>query len=224
MIAEQNGSDYLQLAQALRDQARQQHHRRTLVLSGEAAWCRSVALAISSSFAETNHCWVGEPQCDIDSVTNSQARGLLGSECTLLVYDAHTGFDPDAFGAVAGTICGGGLLLLLTPPLSEWPTFDAPCSLHRRVTNGGRFIPYFIHQLRAAEGVIFCTQGGPLPSLSPLSVAVARTAPPQPPYLTQDQQQAVEAIHHVRRGHRRRPLVITSDRGRGKSRDRKSVV
>ena len=217
MIAEQNLTGYLQLAQALRDQARQQHHRRILVLSGEAAWCRSVALAICSSFAEPNHCWVGEPQSDINSVTNSQARGLLGSECTLLIYDAHAGFDPDAFGAVVGTICGGGLLLLLTPPLSEWLAFDDPDDVRLRVANSGRFIQYFTHQLRATEGVIFCPQGEPLPLLSPLSAVVTQAEAAQPPYLTQDQQRAVEAIHHVRQGHRRRPLVITSDRGRGKS-------
>ncbi|VAW83922.1 tRNA cytosine(34) acetyltransferase [hydrothermal vent metagenome] len=217
MIAEQKLTDYLQLAQALRDQARQQHHRRILVLSGEAAWCRSVALAICSSFAEPNHCWVGEPRSDINSVTNSQARGLLGSECALLVYDAHAGFDPDAFGAVVGTICGGGLLLLLTPPLSEWPAFDGPDDVRLRVANSGRFIQYFTHQLRATEGVIFCPQGEPLPFLSPLSAVVTQAEAVQPPYLTQDQQRAVEAIHHVRQGHRRRPLVITSDRGRGKS-------
>ncbi len=217
MIDEQNLTDYLQLAQTLRDQARQQHHRRVLVLSGDAVWCRSIALAIYNSFVEPNHYWVGEPQCGIDSVANSQAKGLLGSECTLLVYDAHAGFDPDAFAAVAGTVCGGGLLLLLTPPLAEWPAVDNPEYVRLRVANDRRFLHYFIHQLRAADGVLFCTQGEPLPLLSPLPTVVIRTAAAQLPYLTQDQQRAVEAIHHVRQGHRRRPLVITSNRGRGKS-------
>ena len=217
MIAEQNLTDYLQLAQVLRDQAHQQQHRRILLLSGKAAWCHSVALAISKSFSEPNHCWIGEPQRGIDSASNSQARGLLGSECTLLVYDAHAGFDPDAFGAVAGTICAGGLLLLLTPPLSEWPVVDDPDDTHLQVKNSGHFIQHFTHQLRATEGVVFCSQGEPLPLLSPLSTVVTQAEAAQPPYLTRDQQLAVEAIHHVRQGHRRRPLVITSDRGRGKS-------
>ncbi len=217
MITEQKLTDYLQLAKTLRDQARQQQHRRVLLLSGEAAWCRAVALAISRSFSEPNHCWVGQPQRDINSVTNSQAKGLLGSECALLVYDAHAGFDPDAFGAVTGTICAGGLLLLLTPPLSEWPAIDAADETHLQAKNSGHFIQHFTHQLRAAEGVLFCTQGEPLPLLSPLATVASQTESAQPPYLSRDQQLAVAAIHHVRQGHRRRPLVITSDRGRGKS-------
>ncbi|MCG7973391.1 MAG: DUF1726 domain-containing protein, partial [Candidatus Thiodiazotropha taylori] len=36
------------------------------------------------------------------------------------MYNAFSGFDPDAFGAVSGTLTGGGLLLLLTPSLDHW--------------------------------------------------------------------------------------------------------
>ncbi|PIW78590.1 MAG: hypothetical protein CO000_00910, partial [Piscirickettsiaceae bacterium CG_4_8_14_3_um_filter_44_38] len=34
---------------------------------------------------------------------------------------------------------------------------------------------------------------------------------------THDQQQAIDAIHHLAFGHRKRPVVLTADRGRGKS-------
>ena len=44
----------------------------------------------------------------------------LGTEAGTLVFDAHSGFDPDAFGAASGALRWGGLLLLLTPLLDEW--------------------------------------------------------------------------------------------------------
>jgi len=48
------------------------------------------------------------------------ARGVLGSEFDVVIMDALKGFDCDTFAALAGTITGGGMLLLLTPELEQW--------------------------------------------------------------------------------------------------------
>ncbi|MGB5325029.1 MAG: GNAT family N-acetyltransferase [Pseudomonadales bacterium] len=50
------------------------------------------------------------------------AQRLLGSETRAVVFNAHAGFDPNLFAACAGTLAGGGILLLLTPEASAWPT------------------------------------------------------------------------------------------------------
>ncbi len=211
-------SDYLQLAQRLRDQASQSNHRRTLVLSGEAAWCRQRAVAICRQFADLSQCWVGEePPGGIPSITHQQAKGVLGGEYSLLVYDAHDPLDADAFGATAGAICGGGLLLLLTPHFSVWPASDGSNRGTEHEKSAGRFIQYVIQQLQGADGVLLSAQGDALPPLSPISVQAIQRVAAEYPYLTDDQQIAVQAIHRVLRGHRRRPLVMTADRGRGKS-------
>lgn len=213
---------YLQLALALRDQARQQYQRRTLVLSGEVEWCRQLAQLIWRQLAEEKCYWIGESSTTNESINYRRSKKLLGTECSLLVYDAHSGFEPDSFGAATGTICGGGILLLLMPPLSEWHSYDDPnyeyllVANHLRSEIKGRFVQHFVKQLSKAKGVLLCAQGEELPILVPVNVTIPQVDAPSP-YVTNDQQLATQAIHHVMSGHRRRPLVITSDRGRGKS-------
>ncbi len=223
MVSAGTISDYLQLAQRLRDQAHRNNHRRTLVLSGDATWSRQLAVAIGGQFSAMSQCWVGEAVLDgVAPITNQQVRGVLGSEYSLLVYDAHDTLDADAFGAAAGAICGGGLLLLLTPCFSTWPANADSDPIHPSPKSAvdkksaGHFTQYFIRQLRGAEGVLLATQGEALPPLPP-EPAQSDQPVAEPPYLTNDQQSAVQAIHRLLQGHRRRPLVITADRGRGKS-------
>jgi tRNA(Met) cytidine acetyltransferase len=68
----------------------------------------------------------------VASVAPSKVSRLLGQELQVLVIDAYDGFDPDAVGAAVGALVGGGLLLLLTPPLAQWR--DYPDPQHARIT------------------------------------------------------------------------------------------
>ncbi|HBH35302.1 MAG TPA: hypothetical protein DDW45_02530, partial [Gammaproteobacteria bacterium] len=131
--------------------------------------------------------------------------------------DAHCGFDADAFAAVSGTINNHGYLLLLTPPLHQWSDFKDPdyqrlCAWPVTADKiKGRFLKRLSSMFLHSHVVEMITQGEahaitPLPS--PVICKTTSTA---------DQQQAIDAIVHVATGHRSRPLVITADRGRGKS-------
>ncbi len=98
---------------------------------------------------------------------------LLGEELDYLVYDAHAGFDPDGFGAATGALRGGGLLLLLTPPLPLWPQLPDPQA--RRVTVAPfrpdqlshRFLTRLARVLGTATGLIRVEEGAPIPESLP---------------------------------------------------------
>ncbi len=211
-------------------QARLCRHRRLLVLAGDAEWGRDRArLALREWAGDGDHLWVG------DQPAGRRAEDVwqeLGREYAGLVFDAHCGFDPDAFGAVAGTVRGGGLLILLTPSLADWHRAPDPerarLAVHplppERVS--GRYLQRLARLLRESPDAWVVAEGTPAPPPPSASVpdrgaSDAGAADPgtgvEP--LTTDQARAVDRLVRSAsgRGHRRRPVVLTSDRGRGKS-------
>ena len=201
-------------------------HRYLLVLAGEASWGRRLAKDVLQEL-RPRAVWLGnadEPDVAAQVLSVAQAERLLGQECEILVFDAHAGFSADAFGLASGCVRGGGLLLMLTPELARWPRLPDP--QQRKLlawprTPGdvaGRFLTRLGRLLASGEDCIVLRQSAPWPGLPRLEPAPA-TAPvvADPHCLSDDQARAVEAIVKVVSGHRRRPLVLDADRGRGKS-------
>jgi len=106
--------------QALNGRLRLTHHRGLVWISGDqAAVKRTLGNLLAGGTGTT--LWVGDDAPD--GVTVVDAHGLsgwLGAECDALVFDARNGFEPDAFGALSGTLRGGGVLYLLTPSVDLW--------------------------------------------------------------------------------------------------------
>ena len=50
------------------------------------------------------------------------ADELLGTTREIVIFDCHEGFSANALGQVTGAVDGGGLLVLVLPPLEEIPT------------------------------------------------------------------------------------------------------
>ncbi|MCA1768671.1 MAG: GNAT family N-acetyltransferase [Halomonas sp.] len=195
-------------------------------LTGEANACCHAALALWQAGAWQAPLWVASEAPPVlrlaDCLAAGSARTRLGGEQDLLVVDAVSegaGFDPDAFGALAGTLRAGGLLVLMTPPVwGERPDADyVRLAEHpfRPEQLTARYLKRLAGLLGAAPEVIrWPVDDEPL---LPLLPAPARS--PVPPFadadcLTVDQ---AEAVARLVRQRRRRPLVITADRGRGKS-------
>lgn len=204
----------------LRAVASAARQRRLLWLSGSTVWCREVAAVVTAGVAPDDQLWVSNlAPAGVRQIENSHCTQLLGSELEMVIYDAYAGFDADALGAVSGLVRGGGLLLLLTPPLVQWPAMPDPEA--RRFMAGAeqcesRFIKRLVQRLSSASGHYLLEEHGMLPPVEAIT-----TSPVEPlidaPCRTSDQQLAVAAIIKTARGHRKRPTVLLSDRGRGKS-------
>jgi len=219
--APQGFSRLRDLAAALAQDATSSYQRRTLLLAGSREWGRAAAVAALEAAQFSAALWItDQPQAPYPALETSKAHKVLGQELDALVLDAHAGFDPDAFGAAVGTVRGGGLLLLLTPPFDRWPALPDPQNSRIGAepdASGGRFLRHLVRVLGEAEAPVLVREDCGLPDTP---------RPPPIPFKpqwrdaecrTEDQHLAVEALLRCARGHRRRPAVLISDRGRGKS-------
>lgn len=188
--------------------------RQLVWLSGDVAQSRSIAQALWQAHPWQAPLWVGE-----EHLSPRKARTRLGAEHQLVVLDTHgTGFDPEALGALAGTIIAGGLLILITPQswgespdpdyvrFADHPWHWSELSCH--------YLARLARQLHASREVVRwrADQALYLPRL-PFRKA-GETKSGDSDCLTSDQAYAVKQLVGLKR---RRPLVITADRGRGKS-------
>lgn len=108
-------------------------HRALLVLEGAADQCHQAAVGLlgQSSRQEGSILWVGRPPAvslphGVAVLDNASLRRRLGTEIRVLLVDAFSGFDPEAFCIGAGMVVGGGLVVLMVPPLSDWPAWPDP--------------------------------------------------------------------------------------------------
>ena len=193
----------------LREALARAGERRLIWLEGEEADC----IARAETLLGERIFWLGAgPECYAPQPA-AKALQRLGQECDTLVFNAFSGFHPDAFGALAGTLRAGGLLLLLTPPREIWPAWPDPDRV--------RLVAQQEEVSRAGHGFIArlvrLLTGDPALSLDPpIYPQPWQPIGPERP-LSDDQARALPAIHKVLHGHRRRPLVLSADRGRGKS-------
>jgi tRNA(Met) cytidine acetyltransferase len=174
--------------------------RQCLILQGETAWSNQRAAELFATVNADARLWLSDaPDAPADAIRLKQSQQQLGREFSLIVFDAQQEFAADFFGAIIGTLRAGGLLIILLPAI-------LPQSLWLQ-----RFIR--IAHNNASSRIRYIRQGDKVPAFSPAETVKATghiTA-------TEEQQQAIKSVLKVVTGHRRRPLVISSDRGRGKS-------
>jgi len=134
----------------------------------------------------------------------SKASTELGQENTIVIFDATEQLDANALGVISGTIIGGGLLILLLPPSG----YDHPNPVFIK-----RLYRILKHHNIPTLDVTDPKIASRLPNVdSPLQQKKTLEI-----VLSNEQSDAVDAIIKVAKGHRKRPLVLTADRGRGKS-------
>ncbi len=233
----------MDLAADLRAEARETNERRVLVLAGgpEPTRRRAAAALASADVDPADATLVGQVEClDCERIEPAAARTLLGETHEAVVVDCHDEFRPNALGAAVGAVDGGGLLVLLTPPVSEWPDhrddFDASLAVppFEREQVIGYSRRRLVWTLRQHRGVAIVEVDGSaagdddivdegLIEAAPRRPRPPPSTPPDPSFpaaaydaaLTGDQSDAVRALEALSTPGA--AVVVEADRGRGKS-------
>jgi len=233
------------LAERLVAEARATDERRLLVLHGPRDACKRAA-NVALDAAGLDRVAVLSERDAVDATTRrppTRSGDLLGETYDATVVDCHDACQPNALGRAAGTVDGGGLLVVLAPPLDAWPDrrdgFDESLAVPPFALDdvAGVFRHRLVRTLRAHPGVAIAavadTDEGvtvdierdglthPAPRLVTDDPAVEPPTDavfPRASYdacRTSDQADAVAACEHLREPEQ--AVVLTADRGRGKS-------
>ena len=228
--------DYIDFGKKLQESASAARHRYCLVISGSVEWGLDCAQNICTNYESARIVFVADPDSNnanqtlFRQISFSQCRAELGSEHQVVIYNCHSGMEPDSLGAIGGTIVSGGLLILLTPEFEEWPTYP-DTNFSKRIPYGytppdsSQYIHRFINRIEQSIHCHLLRHGQALPHI-PNIPNISRAAEPQTDlnqpdntsnFDTSDQKAAIEAVKKVVSGQRKRPAILLADRGRGKS-------
>ncbi|MDV7350547.1 tRNA(Met) cytidine acetyltransferase TmcA [Halorubrum distributum] len=156
------------VARDLRAEAERTNERRVLVLAGDRD------RALDAAYDAVEALGVGDGDVSLvstqegfrfEEVRPRNADELLGRTREAVVLDCHEQFVPNALGRAVGAVDGGGLLVLLTPALDEWPAtrdrFDDSLAVPpygiEDVT--GRFRERLVATLRTHPGIAVVALG-----------------------------------------------------------------
>ena len=169
----------------------------------------------------------------LDTFKNTEKH--MGRTYQALIMDLTYGFRPNDLGRLVGSVEGGGLVVFITPPLDKWPEhkniFSETLTVPKFPTPRNIFIKWFINTLLTSDGVFIydLDENTTLKFSSPTIREFEKREIKIPDdrifseeiyklSLTQDQVNVVKAIESlVPKPRKRRMIVVTADRGRGKS-------
>jgi len=173
--------------------------RSSLFLFAPAEQAREVTQQLIERWQPCRQLWLAyHADSDQSILSQQQARQCLGSEFDLVVFDCTQQFNTDAFAIAIGTLRAGGVLIVWLPVTTnnDW------------VSRLNQQIQSFCQQTKSA----LCWHPGDAPPKIAFTPVTERAFT-----LTAEQHTAITAIHHVKSGQPHRPLLLTADRGRGKS-------
>jgi len=217
----------------LRNQLLSQHHRKLIILSGSTDWQVQMISGIyqphervfwvaSSALKSSEDSHVCIPEAfnnqGYECIESKRLSYYLGQEISGAIIDIQQGIGADTLGIVSGMIKSGGLLILLTPDETSWRNLEnpenarflnTPLTLKDAKTS---FTEHLINSWSTKE-VLWIKQDEDdnYKINNQINTTASQTLP------TADQINTIKSIHSVAFGHRKRPLVISADRGRGKS-------
>ncbi|WP_457620477.1 tRNA(Met) cytidine acetyltransferase TmcA [Methanopyrus sp.] len=179
---------------------------------------------------------------ELEALTFGGSKRALGTTWDLMVVDLSYDLDPDAIGRLVETVRGGGLVVFQTPPFDRWRNMWT--AFHKNLVTppytldhvGKRFNRRFIRKLKEHDGIWIVDTDDwtaePEPSEEvDLEVKVKRRErldldPPNDAVLpddlyrmcaTEDQFRALIRFEELLEANDKTALILTADRGRGKS-------
>jgi tRNA(Met) cytidine acetyltransferase len=195
-------------------------YRQLMIVSGPEKWAIEQAEKLLIDCQFNSLLWVGGGGNNQNKIESKVYREYLGQEFSALIYNCYSGFRANAVMALSGTVKADGLMLLICPDFGCWPNFSDP-ERDQRISFGyescGResnFIKHLVDQIRGDSSVSILTPEKLTGTPSPLQTKhISHLINCQ----SKEQTQAIESIIHTALGHTHRPLVLSADRGRGKS-------
>ncbi|MBC3765119.1 tRNA(Met) cytidine acetyltransferase TmcA [Neptunicella marina] len=213
-----------QLQKWLQQRTSSPRHRQLVTIEGGQNWACEQAL--ECLLANSSVLWCGDMTISspsniaIKPIQSSQYHQCLGGEYDAVVYNCYSGIRANALAALSGTVKRAGIMILVCPPFHSWPRFPDP-QKQLRISYGfteqndeSLFIHWFMHAIEQHAQRVHISQQ---------NTYVGQLSEPEVTHKIQNdlcktiqQQQALDAI--VELFHQpTAPLVITADRGRGKS-------
>ncbi|MFZ3418166.1 GNAT family N-acetyltransferase [Vibrio harveyi] len=176
----------------LQTQSHDAFQRHGVAIYGEPEW--QDALIADFYKHQSDQTWFCVGDWSLEGafcVSGKQGNMLLGRECDVLLFDARKGVDANSFTAALGALVGGGLLLVIANKQEQPSEADLWMQMHW-------------------QKLTVIDQSLPLPTLSSVQFGAKENQ-------FEQQTEAVALVEKVVTGHRKRPLVLTADRGRGKT-------
>ncbi|WP_426369833.1 GNAT family N-acetyltransferase [Pseudocolwellia sp. HL-MZ7] len=211
-------------------------HRQIVILQGSHTWANTLLQQIPShpfssqditnenvidtSSLKNKDGYIYSDDIAIRGNVNKQTfRNKLGTESQFVVF-YHEQLNIDALAALSGTLISGGILFIVIPENIASSDFYQGSFFNQRLADKV-LNNTAIKIIKEADGVASAKASNACSVISQSSAedveVVLKQTSLEMNCLTQEQLRAVKQVIQVVKGHRNRPLVLTADRGRGKS-------
>ena len=138
-------------------------------------------------------------------IAPKRLSSLLGTEYHLIIYQCQEAFDTNTFCAINGLVPGGGILVLVTSTnqiaRKSQEEYDDDVFVSPLLSS-------FLEKTKDLATTLIWNKN----ELTFKNLVTDETT-----HSLEEQSEALTGIQRVSSGHARRPLVLTADRGRGKS-------
>lgn len=181
-------------------------HRHIFVFAGDEIWQKNVLKEILHGYEESSLWVADDPPESYPNILVKKVKSWLGREKQIVIFDANKDFSADGFAAISGIVVGGGLFILLMPADKNWTKIYNTCFGQR-----------IIKSIQSSKTINIIKQNDSQIKLATAPSQELEKKSYEVPFLSSDQEDVVKTLEKETYNSSKLPVVLTSDRGRGKS-------